>query len=523
MSSFELCIVYRFARIPNPGQQKFLILTYFIQLSPKTSNCSAGNKFPTMNNKNKQQVKKTVKCQPQKARPPRVKKQRPKNNNVAVSRDENSSAYQLAILAKQASDPHSIEGVPAPFPTKGGALTVSRRYNRVVEFAPPSSNFSVVMSPDLETPGFITGTSIKQLPVAAPGPLSARVHGPADLTARGAGAVIAVGEYDITLTGLFKSAGSSLMLKTHDLVDDVGTTMRGFNLVGAAGSRNLTLQNEAETTVTIRIYYRSTATGLWTYYSGATLSHNQDYPWPFGLDITGLAFTSSLPENRIRVTIGSSADQVTSAAIDHYAPSFVPQAKDLGVTEGRVVSMAMKITNTSEKLKRGGVACSGRVPYIFNAFGNISTELSKLPANRRYHGTADKGIRSFWIPATLDEWEFDGLAKKLLTYEESNYLIAHFSGLEAGTSFMMSFDWLVEFTLDNQNFPKTLSPAWTDEFDQVIHLLSNADAATCNPVSIGAFKAVLDSIRPYVESGQAHYYRHKAFYDYLMRAATALI
>jgi hypothetical protein len=436
-----------------------------------------------------------------------------------VPRSDNYG-QRIAALGKQLSDPDSIDGIPEPCPTKGGAQLVSRRYRRVVEYTPAADAFSVVMTPDIEAPGFITGKSVRIIP-AVPGPLQGKPHHKSSETARG-GAYHAT-EYDQQLVGIFKDNVGHVLAKTNTITDGSGVSMEGFAIVHTNG-RTMSVTNESDKTATISIHLLDTGSGNWAFWVKATLASHATESWTVAAGASNaVALTNSLPDSRVLVSMAFPSAQMTVGTINHFAPAFDKQALQLGVSSGRVLSMSMKITNTSEKLKRKGAACGGRVPHTFHAWDNISAELSRRPRNRRYHGTADKGLRVGWLPEQVDEWAFDNLHKKIETYRESQYLIGHLSGLDADTSFLLTFTWLVDFTLESQNFPLTTSPAWGDEFEQLVHLLAVADAATCNPLSADVFKNLLRSVQPYIESGEAHYRRHKPLYDYLLRQAARMI
>lgn len=425
-----------------------------------------------------------------------------------------------ATMAQQLSDPDSIDGIPELCPTRGGAQVVSRRYRRVIEYSPANDHFSVIMTPDLEAPGFITGKTTSILPVV-PGALQGKPHGMPLAATRG-GAYYGT-LHDQLLQGIFKTDDDHILAQTSEITDAAAITLYGFDIV-STGYVTLTLVNDGDITATVYAHRLDTGTGNWTYWVAASLPSHGSQTWSVNASaFNALGFMNDKLGVRVTAIMAFSAAQITTSAVDHFAPAFIDQANELGVTAGRVLSMAMKVTNMSEKLKRKGAACCGRVPYNFHAWNNISSELSRRPRNRRYHGTADKGTRVFWIPEQADEWEFDNLHKKLQTYRESQYLISNFTGLDSDTSFLITFTWLVDFTLESQNFPLSTTPAWTDEFEHVVHLLAVADAATCNPLSANVFRNLLLSIKPYVESGVAHYKRHKPIYDYLMKQAAAMV
>lgn len=420
-------------------------------------------------------------------------------------------------IAQQILAPATCPAV-VPVPNLIARQVVPRKYVRVLDYeAPVSGQFSVVMSPDLFLPGFVTNSLATVIPVA-PGRL--------DLAARYVEqlAVAAPGNHGV-FEGKFSSAADHLLARTAQITDGLGTTREGFNFV-TTSNINWSVVNKTGYTVTCDLWFLVTATNQWTLQSSISNLSGYQTAGASGTNITAISlgnFTGievgNMSKGSLTLQASCGTGQHTSAAEIAFAPAFAKRIDQLKITDGRVISMSMKITNTSSALSRGGNISIGRVPSSFNPYSNISLSMSRLPTNRRYQDAAETGGYAFWLPEQSDEWDFDSIERKKAAYIDSNYLLAHLNGLPAGASFRLTFAWSVEFYTDSEDYTKldcpVISPAWTD----VQRLLMQMDAACCNPESASIFKRFLNSGVRSIQGARDHYYANQETYDQLLALA----
>jgi hypothetical protein len=383
--------------------------------------------------------------------------------------------------------------------------------------APVSGQFSVVMSPDLFMPGFVTNSLATVIPVA-PGRL--------DLSARYTEqlAVAAPGNHGV-FEGKFSSAADSLLAKTAQITDGIGTTREGFNFVSTS-TLNWLLTNKTSHTVSCDLWFLVTGTNLWTLQASVSILSQFMTSGASGTNITAVSvgnFTgievSNLHKGSFSLELTSGTAQHTSAAEIAFAPAFAKRIDQLKITDGRVISMSMKITNTSSALSRGGNISIGRVPSSFNPYSNISLAMSRLPSNRRYQDAAETGGYAFWLPEQTDEWDFDSIERKKAAYLDANYLLAHVNGLPAGASFRLTFAWSVEFYTESEDYTKLDCPVTSPTWNEVQRLLMQMDAACCNPESASIFKRFLNSGVRSIQGARDHYYANQETYDQLLALA----
>jgi len=373
------------------------------------------------------------------------------------------------------------------------------------------------MSPDLYVPGLITDGNVRVIPPVA---------GPLSLDARYV-AVDNLGDL-VTMEGKFyvpSSPDDIVLAKTEPITDGAGVTVKGFNFVTATDTQ-ITINNFTSSALVIQLWRIPTATGLWTaantYHinkhsaiqvSSAVLCDAYALRFPIG----GLVAVGS-----VTMSLTSDIAQHTSAAGLSFSPAFSKKISEIDITDGRVITMSMKITNTSNALSRGGNISIGRVPSTFNPFTGISQNMSRLPANRRYQDAAETGGYAFWLPEQGDEWEFDSIEKKKVAYSDANYLLAHVSGLPAGSSFRITFSWIVEFYTESENFPKVDCPIASPQWLEVQKLLMMMDASCCNPESANIFRRFMDSGVRSLKGLKDHYYDNEQTYKQVLELAKYL-
>jgi hypothetical protein len=389
---------------------------------------------------------------------------------------------------------------------------VPRRYRRVVDFTVPlSGKFTVAMYPNLFAPGYLSDGAVHTIPAVA-GPLNFQgVSLSSDVGSR------------LNSDGKMYIGDSSLLVKATDITDGAAVEKHGY-LVTSTGNTYVAIRNVSDAYQNVEIWNRVIASGNWSLANTlrvapqATASLSYSTP----SDAVGFALaagSSKVGDKDIAISIQFTNGIYTSVAGTSFAPAFGKQINDLGITDGRVISMSMKITNTSAAILKAGNISIGRVPSGFNAFGDISINMSKLPPNRVYQDVAETGGYAFWMPEQSDEWDFDSISKKTAAYNDANYLVAHLNALPPDAAFKITFGWVVEFYTDNQNFPKVPTPIDTPYWREVQGMLILMDAACCNPESADMFRRFLSSGMSTLTQVRDHYSRNKETYDMLLALA----
>lgn len=425
---------------------------------------------------------------------------------------------RYAPLARQILSPATCPAEILPTPNSCSRQVCPRRYVRVVDYTPPASgHFSVYMSPDLYLPGLITNGDTKVVPaVAGPLALDSRfvaMHGDTD---------------NVNMEAKIYPLGDeseSVLVKTEGITDSVGTTLQGFDYHTASGTQ-ITITNNTANTLKIQLWRIPVATGEWTMAQDLLINRHSSYTNLSATTVTAYALKAAahslLPVGGFTMSLSCDTAQHTSFAGLSFSPAYSKKIGELDVTEGRVISMSFKITNTSNALSKGGNISIGRVPSSFSPFGSISQNMSRLPSNRRYQDAAETGGYAFWLPEQGDEWEFDNIDKKKAAYSNANYLLAHVSGLPDAAAFRITFAWVVEFYTESENFPKVNCPISSPAWLEVQKLLMIMDASCCNPESANIFKRFLQSGVTGVKALRDHYYDNEATYKQVLALAKHL-
>lgn len=429
--------------------------------------------------------------------------------------EPHSISKKYAKLANQIIAPAVCQDDISSTPNVCPRLVVPRRYRRVLDFTVPASGkFSVIMSPNLFMPGYVTGGAASVIPSGAPAKL---FYSAKSLTESAV-------SNTVNLYGKFSAAaGQELLVKSSSITDTAAVSMRGVYVDTTGPTTYNIFNNDKVYFHTVQIWGIVSATGLWTSLVGDLVLNPGVFRQFTSGTLVDAVSVKVMDDNVIALDdlefSFQTTGQHTSVAGESFAPAFEQQISGIHVSEGRVISMAMKITNTSQMLQKGGNISIGRVPHDFDPFNSVSLNMSRLPENRRHQDAAEFGGYVFWMPEQDDEWTFDSVRNKVETYQEADYLCAHLESLTPASSFRLTFAWVVEFYTISENFPKVITPNADDDWREVQRLLVQMDAACCNPESAGMFKRFLDSGVQTVKRVQSHYQRNQRLYNDLMKLA----
>lgn len=421
--------------------------------------------------------------------------------------------------AKQFLLPIDATGPLRVTPSNYPSQVCSRHIHQVVDVSSATlayaNGFTVLMNPNLFAPGFISSALAANITPAIPDLIAVRgtlVSSPNDSTVL------------LTVAKVTEPDGKEKFIQLKNITDSAALTLAGFNLAPAL----MTLRGEYVNKCSIphTLYIATKVAG------GAFVTIG---PYQTGPD-ESVTFNAVLPANTdaivfrlggavggksfgdINFTLGSS--QLLSDNIQTFAPAFDRFVLDNDVSSGRVVSMSVLATNTSPELANGGTVNAGRVPRSFNPANLVASQLSALPSNRRYQGSAKDGAYVSWMPSQFDEFEIDSVANKRAELSDSEYLIVNVAGWNppAGTtaSFRIQFDWIVEFYTPNQLFEKVITPAMTPAFTSLFHALLSMDAATCNPGHLDLLKKMLGKGVMVGKKGMKFYGEHQVIIDSIL-------
>lgn len=419
----------------------------------------------------------------------------------------------LNDIAKQIVSPFGALDI-VPSPNLAARQVICKRFTRVIDFVPELDHFSAYMSPDLYLPGLVTSNEVVLIP-AVLGPLTFSGTG----GTYGTDAVQFAGS--AKLRGVFASSIEKAAMHVEPITDSAALTYDGFNITTIAGNGSdmgVNVYNKGSQMCRLQLYKRLVG-GIWTLVGSLFVPPAGISYAAFTLGASNaIAFrVTSLGEGLIDADFSFASAQATTGGGLGFAPAFEKQIIENSIQSGRVISMSMKITNTSNALSRGGNISIGRVPAVTNAFlahGDITSSISRLPPNRKYQDLAADGGFAFWMPEEEDEWAFDSLTNKVDTYRNSTFLLAHLEGLVAGSSsFRLSFAWVVEFYSPSQIFTLMETPKWDDNWAEMVRLLVHMDAACCNPASADLVKRLYDNGQQYLQRARAHYNMNKSTYD----------
>lgn len=197
---------------------------------------------------------------------------------------------------------------------------------------------------------------------------------------------------------------------------------------------------------------------------------------------------------------------------------------DEKISSGRLCSMSMLVSNTSSALNKQGEIYIGRLQpeVLHTSVAELAAHIVAQPANRRYEGPAEFGGYAWWMPDNLALQDPSELSQFNAACKQQEILFCYLRGLvPAQSTVNIEFTWYVEFFTTNQLFEKKNTPPYGDWAD-VLHVLSTAPAATCNPEHFETFKKIIHKAAETGKGIYEHYQKHKVLYDTALAALLAL-
>lgn len=455
-----------------------------------------------------------------------------KKRNTNTNRGPGGAPYDVAKVLKQMILPIDCGGAESLVvsPNSQPAQVCARHIHKVVDVNSSQANlgngFTVVMSPDLSLPGFISGTADALLP-PFPGPISltGSIRNEEGFTLVGGDVSPA-----FTTGQLVVGEGTEKTIINLVPISDGVTTYLGVPVTALPATRISMTVTCLGNSGRLKMFYKL-AGGLWIMFSepphhihfGQAVSvgfNNIANAVAYGFAITA----SAASDCEFKLQLGFDSQQFNVAGLNLLAPGFAPFLDGKGVRTGRVISMSVLATNTSADLANGGTISAARAPRNIKPFGsNVTSSIAELPENRRYQGPAKTGAYVTWLPSQSEEFEVNDIGPMAQIYSESEYLIVRVEGWPAGASFRLQFDWVVEFYTKSQLFEKVETPPMDDTFRQLLYLALSLDAATCNPGHI-------DLIRDYVRKGIGYgkkavqfYGANKVLIDSILTALASMV
>lgn len=431
------------------------------------------------------------------------KKERKEESNTPAMR-------ALAVYAKQfllpIDAPSPVVVSPSGYPNQ----VCARHIHKIVDVSSATSayanGFTIVMSPNLYNPGFISASTNSAIPASA-GVVS--ISGSVYTNNRLAGSMRA---HPLKITD---TEGNANLIVPKDVADSTGSVKSAIEFMPGNCEVFFSLTNKENYSVRFQIY-SAIVSGPWSLGPDVVLGPNATVTGAFTLSSLTqyIAFTGVDTFVHAHLNLSFMSMQVYASEPETFAPAFEKFIIDDNISHGRVVSMSILATNTSPEIANGGNINVGRVPSNFSPHGSISASLSNLPENRRYQGPASQGGYVFWMPSQFDEFEVDTIDRVHTNLMDADFLVLQVSGWNppVGTtaSFRIHFDWIVEFYTPNQLFEKVLTPPITTEFRDLYHAMLQMPAATCNPGHFDLLKKGLKEGLGFVKEGQKWYGKNQA-------------
>lgn len=444
----------------------------------------------------------------------RIKRIEPSDRQLNYNRESTDDAKQFL----QCCLPCKING-SVVMPDRGENMMHTAHFTRTVSVDAATivdGAFKIIMSPDLFQPGAIS--SAASIVPAVQGACSVTGIGywSAGVLNSSSVNVVSADQTEKALFAMYNLFGNPLLQGLIVTVPAVGGCRCDYvvkNISSFLGSFTLTFYDAAAVVL---------ATTTRTLVGGFTSTGTVTIP---SLTIA-VSIVNTSPHNGqgLQFSLALAEATVWSGPTSVFSPAFARQIIDDDVSKGRVVSMSILAHNTTPAISRGGMCNSGRVPYSQSPFSaTIAGDIAKLPANRRWQDVASEGAYSFWIPASTKEWDVGYIADSQLTYAESDYLLQSFTGLPAGSSFLVQFDWIVEFYTSNQLFPTEPTPPITPTVEGYRQALARMDACSANSDHIMHIQAFVRSLKDKASDMYQHYHENKEFYDTLLAAGTAIL
>lgn len=383
---------------------------------------------------------------------------------------------------------------------------------------------------------------------------------PASVSRAGGTAIPAVGRDSLTASGKFQQTSSSadtsglFHVKTTNgskgtaplvnITDNLGVTYPGilWNSAGGTVTGNVTLHADVDSADTVNFNVRSTSNGggvaPWTSVVHIGPVYEREsvrFSFLVPVGTLGLSFfwttdSAGLHETDDEVLynldLHDESAAVTLGPDLTLFPEIAPKILDSKITDGRVVSMSMLLTNTTSDIYKQGDISIGRVPVemLRRPVSEWVTAMSALPENRRHLGPASTGGYSFWIPDSISTSEPITREQFGSAYRESEYLVAVIRNLDpAHVSFRATFTWNVEFFSESQLFEKRLTPSVTAEYKELFRAISMLPAASCNPEHESLFRSLFQKAIGGAGAVYQHYQGNKAMYDAIAKALAAAL
>jgi hypothetical protein len=435
-----------------------------------------------------------------------------------------------AQLASQFVTPASCSGAnlvvaPSSYPQQVCVRHIHKVIDVSSDLAGYGTGFTVLMSPDPFLPGFVTSTATVTVPTAGPGALA--IDGGYGFGA--AGAAQTMSGPGLVIDG---EERRGIVLPVA-IADSAAVTRYGFSFVPAPATVMTVKARKSDFPGVLQLsVFNKAAAGAWTAPTVIPLSDSWSetrITTSANMDAVTFTCTNAVGQDEAEVDIFLSfgAAQVTSLAANSFAPAFGQFVYDNSVKRGALRSMSLLATNTSPDLADGGNVNIARVPCGFNPFGDVVARIANLPENRRYQGPAKSGGYAFWVPSQVDEYEVDNIGVIRQALWGAEYILLQVRGWAppAGSvaSFRLQFDWVFEFYTPNQLFEKELTPARTQEFEELYHLVLALPAATCNPEHGALLKDLLKRSTAVIKSGHDFYRRNQPLIDALGKLLLTLI
>lgn len=189
------------------------------------------------------------------------------------------------------------------------------------------------------------------------------------------------------------------------------------------------------------------------------------------------------------------------------------------VERARVTAMSMLVSYSGNMLNNGGVIAAARTQPHYIVTGNAYEALNLLQ-DHKYSGPLSTGAYCWWLPGAYGEMDF---ASKPV--ETTLQTALHCAGqfVDATGSVTVTLTATVEFYSPLQIFSHITGPESTPEYFALLHLLSLAPAATCNPSHLDVFKGLLTKARGAYRAGESFVQDHPEVLSLMKKALLALV
>ena len=468
-----------------------------------------------------------------------LKRRKARNSQFALVRAQAPSESLLTArlqsqYARQLVLPSSVSS-PILLPAETTRQMCSRIITKVFDVTPAnltaSNSVVVVMGPNMLMPASVSRAGGTVIPSV----------GRDNLTA--VGKLIDDVENDQRLSGLFQvttvngSKGDAPLVR---IVDSLGEAGHGLFWNSAGGNVDCMLEMHHTSASTSLYFNVATTTGANPWSSVVhvgPLFERESLPFAFAVpvgtlgisfywstDAAGLVHTHDVVKYNLRMH--DSAAAVTLGPDLTLFPEIPAAILDSKITDGRVVSMSVLLTNTTSDIYKQGDISIGRVlgELLLRPPSEWVTAMSALPENRRHLGQASQGRYAYWIPDSIQTSEPVSRIDFGSAYRDSEYLVAVIRNLDPlHTSFRATFTWNVEFFSESQLFEKRLTPSVTQDYKELFRAVSMMPAASCNPEHEGLFRSLFQKAIGGAGAVYQHYQGNKAMYDAIAKALAAAL